>query len=155
MGILTNDDGLVDAALAEMLSLPLDQRVAMDPHHDVDGLLVKHYLGQGDISRAFSEAQKGIFAQPTSKELKLRAASLALQDDRSVQALALLTSVGEVSEGTPAEYAKRLGLRAVAESLSSSEGSEPLKLAQKAVKLNPASFEAWTTLGFVRNTTTQ
>ena len=46
MGILTNDDGLVDAALSEMLSLPLDQRVAMDPHHDVDGLLVKHHLGQ-------------------------------------------------------------------------------------------------------------
>lgn len=46
MGILTNDDGLVDAALSEMLSLPLDQRVVMDPHHDVNGLLVKHYLGQ-------------------------------------------------------------------------------------------------------------
>lgn len=174
MGILTNDDGLVDAALSEMLSLPLDQRVAMDPHHDVDGLLVKHYLGQvsdahsrlclvpqltlhlqGDISRAFSEAQKGIFAQPTSRELKIRAASLALQNDRSVQALALLTSVGEESEGTPAERAKQLSLRAVAESLNPSEGSEPLKLAQKAVILNPASFETWTTLGFVRNTTTQ
>jgi hypothetical protein len=51
MGILTNDDGLVDAALAEMLSLPLDQRVAMDPHHDVDGLLVKHYLGQVSDAR--------------------------------------------------------------------------------------------------------
>ena len=46
MGILTNDVGLIDAALSEMLSLPLDQRVAMDPNHDVDGLLVKHYLGQ-------------------------------------------------------------------------------------------------------------
>lgn len=46
MGILTSDDGLVDAALSEMLSLPLDQRVAMDPHHDVNGLLVKHRLGQ-------------------------------------------------------------------------------------------------------------
>ena len=46
MGILTDDDGLVDAALSEMLSLPLDQRVAMDPHHDVNGLLVKHHLGQ-------------------------------------------------------------------------------------------------------------
>jgi len=46
MGILTDDDGLVDAALSEMLSLPLDQRVAMDPHHDLNGLLVKHHLGQ-------------------------------------------------------------------------------------------------------------
>ena len=174
MGILTNDDGLVDAALSEMLSLPLDQRAAMDPHHDVNGLLVRHHLGQvsttfprlylglqlifsfqGDIPRAFSEAQKGIFALPTSKELRVQAALLALQNDRSIQALALLASVGEKVEGTPAEYAQQLSLRAVAESLSQNEDSEPLKLAQKAVKLNPASFATWSTLAFVRNITTQ
>lgn len=174
MGILTDDGGLVDAALSEMLSLPLDQRVAMDPRHDVNSLLVKNHLGQvsnvyhvfvsalnqkcifqGDIPRAFSEAQKGIFVQPASKELKIQAASLALQNDHSVLALALLASVDGKAEGTPAEHAKQLGLRAVAESLSPSERSEPLKLAQKAVKLNPASFETWSTLAFVRNTTTQ
>jgi hypothetical protein len=58
-------------------------------------------------------------------------------------------------EGTPTEYAKQLCLRAVAESLTPSEGSEPLKLAQKAVKLNPGSFETWSALAFVQNTTTQ
>jgi len=58
-------------------------------------------------------------------------------------------------EGTQSEYAKQLSLRAVAESMNPSEGSEPLKLAQKAVKLDPASFEMWSTLAFVRNTTTQ
>ena len=85
----------------------------------------------------------------------MQAASLALQTDRSVQALALLASIGEKAEGTPVEHAKQLSLRAVAESLSPSEGSEPLKLAQKGVKLNPASFETWSTLAFVQNTTTQ
>ena len=174
MGILTDDDGLVDAALSEMLSLPLDQRVAMDPHHDVNGLLVKHHLGQvsrarprirldrsmfissfqSDIPRAFSEAQKGIFAQPTSRELKIRAALLALQNDRSLQALALLASIGEKVGGTPVEHAKQLCLRAIAESFNPSEDSEPLKLAQKAVKLNPASFETWSTLGFVNSSST-
>ena len=108
---------------------------------------------QDDIQKAFSEAQKGIFAQPTSKELKVEAASLALQNDRSVQALALLASVGEKMEGMPTEYAKQLSLRAVGESLS--EGSEPLKLAQKAVKLGPGSLETWSTLAFVQNTITQ
>ena len=52
MGILTDDDDLVDAALSEMLSLPLDQRAMMDPHHDVNGLLVKHHLGQ--VSNAYT-----------------------------------------------------------------------------------------------------
>jgi len=126
----------------------------MDPHHDVNRLLVKHHLGQGDVQRAFSEAQKGIFVQPTSKEPKIQAASLALQTDRNVQALALLTSISEKAEGTPEEYARQLSLRAVAESLSPNDGNEPLKLAQKAVRLNPASFETWSTLAFVRNTTT-
>ena len=56
-------------------------------------------------------------------------------------------------EGTPAEYARQLGLRAAAESLSPGEGSEPLKLAQKAVRLNPAGFEAWSMLAFIQNTT--
>ena len=110
---------------------------------------------QGDIPRAFSEAQKGIFAQPTSRELKIRAASLALQNGRNVQALALLASIGEKVGGASVEHARQLSLRAVAESLNPSEDSEPLKLAQKAVKLNPVSIETWTTLGFVRNTTTQ
>jgi hypothetical protein len=57
MGILTDDDGLVDAALSEMLSLPLDQRAAMDPHHDVNGLLVKHHLGQ--VSNAHPRPRPG------------------------------------------------------------------------------------------------
>ena len=113
------------------------------------------FILQGDISKAFSEAQKGIFAQPTSKELRVRAASLALQNDRSVQALALLSSVGEKLEGTLAESATQLNLRAVAESLNPGEGTEPLKLAQRAVNLNPASSETWSTLAFVRNATTQ
>ena len=110
---------------------------------------------QGDIPRAFSEAQKGIFAQPTSRDLKIQAASLALQNDRSVQALALLASVGEKMGRTPAEHAKQLSLRAVAESLNLTEDSEPVKLAQKAVKLDPASFKTWSTLGFVQNTRIQ
>lgn len=46
MGILTCDDSLVEAALAEILSLPVEERSKMDPQRDVDYLLVQHYLGQ-------------------------------------------------------------------------------------------------------------
>ena len=46
MGILTDDDGLVDAALSELLSLPLDQRHERDPERDITYLLVQHHLGQ-------------------------------------------------------------------------------------------------------------
>lgn len=46
MGILTEDDGLIDAALSEILSLPLDKRHERDPERDVDYLLTQHSLAQ-------------------------------------------------------------------------------------------------------------
>jgi superkiller protein 3 len=46
MGILTDDEGLVDAALSEILALPLEKRRELDPARDVDYLLKQNYLGQ-------------------------------------------------------------------------------------------------------------
>lgn len=46
MGILTDDDNLVDAALSEILALPLERRHQLDPNRDVGYLLMQHYLGQ-------------------------------------------------------------------------------------------------------------
>jgi len=46
MGILTDDDGLVDAALSEVVALPIDQKRELDPQRDVDYLLIQHGLSQ-------------------------------------------------------------------------------------------------------------
>lgn len=46
MGILTEDDSLVDAALSEILSLSLERRHKLDPRRDVNYLLIQHHLGQ-------------------------------------------------------------------------------------------------------------
>lgn len=46
MGILTNDDSLVDAALSELLALPLERRQVFDPQRDANYLLIHHHLGQ-------------------------------------------------------------------------------------------------------------
>ena len=46
MGILTGDDSLVDAALSEILALPLDERLSRDPGREVTYLLVQHHLAQ-------------------------------------------------------------------------------------------------------------
>ena len=53
MGILTADDGLVDAALSEILALPADAKRARDPARRVDDLLVQHHLAQVSISCIF------------------------------------------------------------------------------------------------------
>jgi hypothetical protein len=46
MGILTDDDGLVDAALSEVMALPIDQKHKLDLQRDVDYLLIQHGLSQ-------------------------------------------------------------------------------------------------------------
>lgn len=46
MGILTDDDGLVDAALSEVMALPIDQKHKLDSQRDVDYLLIQHGLSQ-------------------------------------------------------------------------------------------------------------
>ena len=46
MGILTEDESLVDAALSEIQSLSIERRQELDPRRDVTYLLVQHHLGQ-------------------------------------------------------------------------------------------------------------
>ena len=46
MGILTDDENLVDAALSEILALPVDQRHSKDPSRDITYLLIQNYLAQ-------------------------------------------------------------------------------------------------------------
>jgi superkiller protein 3 len=49
MGILTNDDSLIDAALSELISLPLNLRHKRDPQRDFSYILTQHHLGQVKI----------------------------------------------------------------------------------------------------------
>lgn len=50
MGILTDDDHLVEAALSEIVVLPIDERRTLDPQQDVGYLMTQHYLRQVIIS---------------------------------------------------------------------------------------------------------
>ena len=53
MGILTDDDGLIDAALSEILALPVEQKHALDPARHVDYLLIQHHLAQVRVLFSF------------------------------------------------------------------------------------------------------
>jgi superkiller protein 3 len=46
MGILTDDDGLIDAALSEILALPVNERYERDFSRDITYLLIQHHLSQ-------------------------------------------------------------------------------------------------------------
>lgn len=59
MGILTDDAGLIDAAVSEVISLPIDGRHQRDPSRDVEKLLVNHYLAEvSKISIAINTSQR-------------------------------------------------------------------------------------------------
>lgn len=46
MGILSNDENLIDAALSELLDMPAEQRRELDPSNDVDYLLIYYNFGK-------------------------------------------------------------------------------------------------------------
>ena len=64
MGILTDDDSLVDAALSELLSLPMDQRHERDPERDITYLLVQHHLGQVRVPPACGSRAAAVLTRP-------------------------------------------------------------------------------------------
>ena len=51
MGILSDDENLIDAALSELLDMPAEQRQELDPSNDVDYLLVHHNLGKVSLQQ--------------------------------------------------------------------------------------------------------
>jgi len=143
MGILTEDDNLVDAALSEIQSLPIERRQELDPGRDVTYLLVQHHLSQGDVEQATRIAQKALHIEPSNLQLRRELASLTLQqgDLPTTQAMLEIHSLEE----NIAEAKETLALAAIA-----GKGKEALRCAQKSIMLDPGRLQSWQTLAYVR-----
>ncbi|CAK5265358.1 unnamed protein product [Mycena citricolor] len=141
MGILTEDDGLVDAALADLLALPPDRRFTLDPSRDVDDLLLQHRLGQGNLSLAMAIAQGSVMAEPSRAEARQQLALLNVQRGEPSAAVALLSTE---SSDTPAW--KHLALQAMSLSLKGDCDNSAVSLAQKLVFLRPWDEDHWQAL---------
>ncbi|KAJ7497133.1 TPR-like protein [Mycena latifolia] len=148
MGILTNDDGLVDAALADLLSLPLDRRLELDPQRDVNYLLTKHHIGQGNAQGALSVAQGAVFAEPGRSDVRNQLATLSIQRGNHTSALALLSASSSDSDSLDTARIS-LALQAVTESLTGDESKIAKRLAQRAVFLSPWEVRNWEALAYV------
>ncbi|KAL1743132.1 hypothetical protein HDZ31DRAFT_6020, partial [Schizophyllum fasciatum] len=136
MGILTEDESLVDAALTEIVTLPVDRRLELDPQHDVQYLLVNHYLGQGNASKAQSLLQASVHAEPTQRIPRDRLAEMELQIGQPESASAVMAAAPESEASTlDAHVAHSLSLRALAESAEGNRGA--LRLAQRSLLLAP------------------
>ncbi|CCM00695.1 uncharacterized protein FIBRA_02734 [Fibroporia radiculosa] len=155
MGILTDDDSLVDAALSEIVSLPLDQRLSRDPDREVPYLLVQHHLGQGNTQDALAVAQKAAVAEPSRSDIRQELASLVLRQGESSGALAVLGGSAAAREDNLTQLRKSLYLEAVARALASGDAAAPahesVTMAQKAVVLSPWDLRGWQALALARS----
>ncbi|KAJ7502768.1 TPR-like protein [Mycena galericulata] len=143
MGILTDDDGLVDAALADLLALPLDRRLQLDPRRDVNYLLTKHHIGQ-----ALAVAQGAVFAEPGRYDLRNELATLSIQTGNATSALALLSAPSTDLASLDAARAS-LALQAITASLTGDASHLAKRQAQKAIFLSPGETRNWQALACV------
>ncbi|KDQ57736.1 hypothetical protein JAAARDRAFT_35420 [Jaapia argillacea MUCL 33604] len=149
MGILTEDDGLVEAALSEILSLHYDKRFVSDPDRAVTHLLIQHQLGEGAFDKAISIAQSAVFAEPSRPEARREASTLALQHGLPDAALAVL--VGAAAEDDQEHLRGSLSVQAIANALNPNGDFDTVRsLAQKAVMLSPWDEQNWQALGYAR-----
>ncbi|KAH9083896.1 TPR-like protein [Lactarius deliciosus] len=150
MGILTDDDSLIDAALSELISLPLDLRHQRDPRRDFSYILRQHHLGQGDVTAALTEAQRAVHAEPARENARRELATLLLQTGKPAVARAVI-SQGRDSD--IADLRQSIGLRAVAKAHSEDEESlkEAWSMAHKSVILAPWDRRNWHVLAYVKS----
>ncbi|KAF8270248.1 TPR-like protein [Lactarius quietus] len=150
MGILTDDDSLIDAALSELISLPLDLRHRRDPRRDFSYILGQHHLGQGNVTAALSEAQRALHAEPARENARRELATLLVQIGEAAVARSIIC---QGRESDIADLRQSIGLRAVAKALS--DDDESLKqarcMAHKSVMLAPWDRTNWQVLAYVKS----
>lgn len=150
MGILTDDDSLVDAALSELLTLPLERRHELDPRRDANYVLIQHHLGQNDATKALSVAQRAVHAEPSRHEHRNELASMMLQNGRCNTSLSVLA--GTISNDLHA-LPTSLILRAIAFAMDGTrhETYPARREIQRAIMLSPSNIRLWTALAYVRS----
>jgi len=150
MGILTDDDGLIDAALSELKSLPLDLRHRRDPQRNFSYILKQHHLGQGNLTAALSEAQKAVHSEPAREDARRALATLLLQCGKPTAARAVIS---QGRDSGISDLRASIGLRALANAHSEDEASlkEAWSMAQKGVMLAPWDRRSWEVLAYLKS----
>lgn len=148
MGILTEDDSLVDAALSEILALPLERRQQLDPNKEVTYLLAQHQLSQGNLAGALGVYQSATFAEPTQPDLRRRLTMLTLQHAQPEAALALIRGAPDTIATEDARESSPLS--AVAEAQGGDEVAA-VRTAQRGIMLAPWRRKTWEALAYVQS----
>ncbi|KAH7108181.1 TPR-like protein [Auriculariales sp. MPI-PUGE-AT-0066] len=143
MGLLLTDDDLVNASLSEILSLPLHQRLELDPRRDVVHIRVQRHLLLNEHRKALLEAQRARHVEPNGDAVKTLLARFLVQSAAPVAAASVLSLDGGALSIDAATL--RLGAAAAIQS-DKTDDIRAARVAQRAIMLQPWDKAGWRTL---------
>ncbi|WWD18361.1 hypothetical protein CI109_102811 [Kwoniella shandongensis] len=147
IAVVASDEDLIDAALSELLSRPLEARVKEDSSGQSDLVLYYHAISEGRIDEGNTILESAVRAKPDSSISRNRLAEALLKADRATEAIGVLsTTVGK--EDDVEIVAKSERLRGVAEALDGDEAGT--KRVQRSAMLAPWEQESWEALAWGR-----
>ncbi|TIA72935.1 hypothetical protein E3P91_01735 [Wallemia ichthyophaga] len=146
IGILTHDGGLLDAALSEILSMPIDKRSEIDKHRGVHKLLVQNTLMSGDTLSTIRMLTKQLSFEPYAQDLKRDLSKLLLATDK--KDLGVNVALADDSIATRLN-ASNVALQALAKA-DGGMAEEALKDAQRALHIDPTDQDNWKTVALLK-----
>ncbi|CAE6419871.1 unnamed protein product [Rhizoctonia solani] len=148
IGTLGNEPDLVDAALSEILAMPVEKRQSLDPGRQVDRILVQHYIAEGNVDQALQVVRNAISSEsaPASSTKALLEFLIQTGDDKVVEvATSALKNLSDRDELSPL-----LRINGVAKAKMGNLGPSVQKDLEKAVVLAPWDEHNRLALAYVR-----
>lgn len=147
-GLTSDDTDLIDAAVAELDSVPAQRRVTQDPAGLADIVLFAHALVQGKTEDALAVLERAASTAPHSAAGRNRLALAYIASGKVEAATPLLQGRG----GTVEEEAEADRERGIAATLEGGDGMQDL---QRAALLAPWVKENWEGIAWARRATAE
>nr|XP_019045775.1 superkiller protein 3 [Kwoniella bestiolae CBS 10118]OCF24705.1 superkiller protein 3 [Kwoniella bestiolae CBS 10118] len=146
IAVISSDPDLVEAAISELSSRPVESRIKEDPAGQSDLVLYLHALVDGNSEEAHKILEGAVQTSPGNIKSRNRLAEALIQSQQTKEAIAVLENEGRVEDVE--SRAKMERLKGTAEILDGEEGG--MSRLQKSVVLAPWEEEGWNALGWGR-----
>ncbi|KAK8858471.1 hypothetical protein IAR55_002698 [Kwoniella newhampshirensis] len=150
IALVSSDEDLVDAALSELLSRSLENRIKEDPSGQSDLVLYCHAVSEGRPDDAHTVLERGVRANPISSTARNRLAEALIKDGKANEAISVLSATDGMRNGEDdVGIVSRMEiLRGAAEILDGEEAG--VGRVQRSVMLAPWAQEGWEAMAWGR-----
>jgi superkiller protein 3 len=141
----SNDADLVDAAVAELETVPAARRVFQDPTGAADLVLFADALVKGDQDAALAALEAAAMSNTTAARPRNALAAAYIAAGKTAEAVSLVSNNREPRVDEAADAAR---LRGIASTLEGDE--EGIAALQRAAMLAPWDTRAWEALAWAK-----